>query len=84
MEQRGMPSGSRKSRTNSNRPSFRSQRGFEIELVGEIAAMMRLGLSGDAGARRTLSSGGGDPDLFLRSVKVVAGAHNHLDLLLVG
>ena len=57
-------------------PGADGQRGFEIELVGEIAAMVRLGLSGDAAAHRTLPSGGAGPDLFGSSVKVVAGARN--------
>jgi site-specific DNA recombinase len=58
-------------------PGEDGQRGFEIELVGEIAAMVGLG---KADARRTA----GDQDMFLRSMKVVAGARNHLDLLLTG
>jgi hypothetical protein len=51
-------------------------KGLEIELTGAIASMVRLGLSGDAAARRALSSGGGDPDMFASSLKVVAGARN--------
>ncbi len=50
--------------------------GFEIELVSEIAAMVRLGLDGPA-ARGTAAAGAG-PDLFGRSIKVVAGARSHL------
>ncbi len=43
-------------------------KGFEIELVGEIAAMITLG----AGMPQPTRSGVG-PDLFARSIKVVAG-----------
>ena len=57
-------------------------KGLEIELTGEIASMVRLGLSGDAAARRALLSGGGDHGLFASSVKVVAGAGNHRQLTL--
>jgi site-specific DNA recombinase len=51
-------------------PSADIQRGFEIELVGEIAAMVGLGSADKGSARRTA----GDQDMFLRSVKEVAGA----------
>ena len=51
-------------------------KGLEIELTGAIASMVRLGLPGDAAARRALSSGGDGADLFASSVKVVAGARN--------
>ena len=44
--------------------------GMEIELTGDIAAMVSLA-SGAAPARRRVGS---DPDLFVCSVKVVAGA----------
>ncbi len=57
-------------------PGADGQRGFDTELVGEIASMVRLGLSGDAAACRALSSGDRDYDLFGSSVKVVAGARN--------
>ena len=61
-------------------PSSESAAGMEIELIGELAAMIRLtGRNGAAGTGRTM-----DHDLFERSVKVVAGACNHLDLLLTG
>ena len=44
--------------------------GFEIELIGEIASMIRLGLAQtETGSR----ANGPDPDLFARSIKVVAG-----------
>ncbi len=46
-------------------------RGFEIELIGEIAAMVALGLTdGGKGRAANLAS---DPGLFERSIKVVAG-----------
>ena len=53
--------------------------GFEIELVGEIAAMVALG-AGLPQATRVAS----DPGLFESSIKVVAGTRSHLDLLLAG
>ena len=54
-------------------------KGFEIELVGEIAAMIALG----AGLPlATLGASG--PGLFESSIKVVAGTRNRLDLLLAG
>ncbi len=46
-------------------------RGFEIELIGEIAAMVPLGLT-DKGKGRAAKLAG-DPGLFERSIKVVAG-----------
>jgi hypothetical protein len=61
-------------------PGADGERGFEIELVGEITAMVGLSLADKGSARRTA----GDQDMFRRSVKVVAGARNHLDLLLTG
>ena len=50
--------------------------GFEVELVGEIPAMVRLGLDAPAarGATAAGSGSGAGPGLFERSVKVVAGA----------
>ena len=45
-------------------------RGFEIELIGEIASMIRLGL---AESQKGSRANGADPDLFACSVKVVAG-----------
>jgi hypothetical protein len=54
--------------------------GLEIELVGEIGAMMDLAIAHGPAPRLK----GGGRDLFVRSVKVVAGTCNHLDLLLIG
>ena len=48
-------------------------KGFEIELVGEIAAMIGLCLDRTQKARQTRVSSDGH-DLFLSSIKVVAGA----------
>jgi microcystin degradation protein MlrC len=50
--------------------------GFEVELVGEIAAMIRLALSQQE-KRAQLGRQGADPDLFVRSVTVVADAVAH-------
>ena len=61
-------------------PAPDGQRGFEIELLGEIAAMVALGAD-DKDHDRSRSAG---HDPFHSSIKVVAGARNHLDLLLVG
>ena len=52
-------------------------KGLEIELVGEIAAMVSLGHGAMPGSAS-------DRVLFARSMKVVAGTRNHLDLLLAG
>ncbi len=55
------------------------ERGFEIEVLGDIAAMIRLGQAGQLGHSGTQSGGQtllGSPavsDLFVGSVKVVAG-----------
>jgi hypothetical protein len=49
----------------------RPEGGFEIELVGAIAAMVRLSLGPDAQNRHRASEAG--TDLFACSVKVVAG-----------
>src|SRR6266436_8667854 len=51
---------------------------FEIELIGEIAAMVDLGAQNKSAGPK----GSAVPDVYRRSVKVVAGARNHLDLLL--
>jgi DNA invertase Pin-like site-specific DNA recombinase len=51
---------------------------FEIELEGQIAAMVRLA-SGDQSASRSRQSAA-DRGLFDRSVKVVAGTCNHRQL----
>jgi len=53
--------------------------GLEIELIGEIASMVSLALD-TPNVRRSMD----DRGLFARSVKVVAGTRNHLDLLLTG
>ncbi len=45
-------------------------KGVEIELIGEIASMIRLGLAESQGSTR---AHGSDADLFASSVKVVAG-----------
>jgi hypothetical protein len=63
-------------------PAPDGQRGFEIELVGEITAMLNLGR--DEGAGTQSGGSAADLDLFRSSIKVVAGARNHLDLLLTG
>jgi site-specific DNA recombinase len=63
-------------------PAPDGQRGFEIELVGEIAAMAKLGRDEDARLRGSETAA--DQALFQSSIKVVAGAGSHLDLLLVG
>jgi len=57
--------------------------GVEVELVGEIASMVRLALDGDGPERKKAAPGrtaldGG----FVRSVKVVAGTRNHRELTL--
>jgi len=44
-------------------------KGLEIELTGAIASMVQLGLSGDAVARRTLSSDGDGSVLFASSLR---------------
>jgi len=53
-------------------------RGFEVELIGEIAAMVNLG----AQNQKAAPEGAAVPDAYRCSVKVVAGVRNHLDLLL--
>ena len=55
-----------------------AEKGFEIELIGEIAAMVDLG----AQNKKAGPEGSAVPDAYRCSVKVVAGARNHLDLLL--
>ena len=47
--------------------------GFEVELVGEIAAMVRLGMGMPSVWGKTAAAAGGR-GLFESSVKVVAGA----------
>jgi site-specific DNA recombinase len=51
-------------------PAPDGHRGFEIELVGEIAAMMALGIDDDTRGRNHAAG----HDLFRSSIKVVAGA----------
>ena len=51
-------------------PVLDGRRGFEIELVGEIAAMMALGTDDDTRCRNQAAG----HDLFQSSIKVVAGA----------
>ena len=49
--------------------------GYEIEVIGEISAMLRLSSNGNTDGPRA-SPVGVDHDLFARSVKVVAGTRN--------
>ncbi len=57
----------------------------EIILTGALAAMVRLGLpDGPTKTKPSTSGVEGVPDLFNRSVKVVAGTRDQLDLLLLG
>jgi hypothetical protein len=55
-------------------PAPGGQRGFEIELVGEITAMVNLGR--DEGDRTHSRQSATDQALFQSSMKVVAGARN--------
>jgi site-specific DNA recombinase len=55
-------------------PAPDGQRGFEIELIGEIAAMVSLGR--DDGPRARTRESTADQALFQSSMKVVAGARN--------
>jgi hypothetical protein len=57
-----------------------ARRTFEIELEGEIAAMVEL--AQDANIKKAVQEVAAVPDAFWRSVKVVAGARNCLYLLL--
>jgi hypothetical protein len=59
-------------------PAPGGQRGFEIELVGEITAMVNLGRN--EGDRTHSRQSATDQDLFQSSIKVVAGAGNHRQL----
>jgi hypothetical protein len=52
--------------------------GFEIELIGETAAMVDLGAQGKAAAPK----GSAVPEAYRCSVKVVAGERNHRQLTL--
>jgi hypothetical protein len=55
-------------------PAPDGQCGFEIELVGQITAMVSLGQDGKD------SSSASDHAVFQSSMKVVAGAGNHRQL----
>src|SRR5882724_9729589 len=55
-----------------------ADKGFEIELIGEIAAMVNLG----AQTKPAGPKGSAVPDVYRRSVKVVAGEGNHRQLTL--
>ena len=55
------------------------ENGFTVELVGEIANMVALAL--EPRTNKTASCKAAVPDTYRRSVKVVAGARNHLNLL---
>jgi hypothetical protein len=59
-------------------PTRDDQRGFEIELIGEIAAMVTLGRDDGNRDRRVASAT--DQALFQSSIKVVAGTGNHRQL----
>jgi hypothetical protein len=61
-------------------PAPDAQRGFEIELIGDIATMVALGAE-DQHRERSDAAG---HDAFRSSINVVAGTRNHLDLLLTG
>jgi len=52
------------------------EKGFEIELIGEIAAMVDLG----AKSKTAGPEGSAVPDPYRCSVKVVAGERNHRQL----
>ena len=54
--------------------------GFEIELTGEFAAMLGLGMEPGRGGLTQRSASG--HDLFLSSVKVVAGTRNNREFTL--
>jgi hypothetical protein len=56
-----------------------ADKGLEVELIGEIAAMVDLG----AQSKKADPEGSAVPEAYRCSVKVVAGARNHLDLLLL-
>jgi len=49
-----------------------AKKGFEVELIGEIAAMVDLG----AQNKKAGPAGSAVPDAYRSSVKVVAGARN--------
>ena len=54
------------------------EKGFEVELIGEIAAMVDLGAQDKAAGPK----GSAVPEAYRRSVKVVAGERNHRQLIL--
>jgi hypothetical protein len=55
-----------------------ADKGFEIDLIGEIAAMVDLGAS----SKKADPNGSAVPDAYRCSVKVVAGERNHRQLTL--
>jgi hypothetical protein len=55
------------------------ENGFTVEFVGEIANMVTLALGPQT--HKAASVEAAVPDTFRRSVKVVAGARNRLNLL---
>ena len=55
-----------------------AEKGFELELVGELAAMVELGLD----SKKPASGEAGVLGLCRSSVKVVAGTRNHRQLTL--
>ena len=59
-----------------------SKDGFEIELVGEIANMIDLANT-TATNKKAAPEGPAVPALYRSSVKLVAGARNRLNLLLI-
>jgi hypothetical protein len=54
-------------------------KGLEIELIGEIASMIDMALERKSGSKP--GSAAADRDLFLRSVKMVAGIGNHREFI---
>jgi len=50
-----------------------------IEVRGELAAILRM-----TGGAKQAKSAGGDADALAVQISLVAGARNHLDLLLTG
>ncbi|MGI4801043.1 MAG: hypothetical protein ACRYG8_44865 [Janthinobacterium lividum] len=58
-------------------------RGLEIETIGDIMSMIRLGPNSTAISGQIRIGLPVDHDLFKRSANLVAGTRNRLDLLLV-
>ena len=58
--------------------------GLRVELYGDLAEILRLGETGQTQLRRRANSGPPGTDVPGSQLSVVAGARNHLDLLLVG